>query len=400
MSNKIIVAGRNYCNLLTTARAFGEAGYEVEVLKVFKVKPSPLKFLRVMKPDNFSKYVVNYKEIVVGDDKGKITSALLKMAESEKKLLVPVDDYVCCAVDEALDVLSEHFYLPNIQNQKGAVVELMDKCKQKELAKKSALPVLDGWLIKSKKGSFDIPEDVKYPCFIKPNVSMLSDKNKMRVCKDKQELQATLEKYASAEDFQILCEELADIKQEYSILGVSAGGKAVTAGAFKVIEGGNHERKGVALVGELVDANELSEIIEKCNHFVELLGYTGLFDIDLIEAGNGQIYFVEINFRAGASTYAFNKVGVNLFEMLADYSLKNKPIETIELVNSNKKFVSEKVLMEEFARGDASLQKIKRCMSEADIFFIKNEDDMKPYSYFKKFYLPSALLRVRYKIKG
>lgn len=400
MNNKIIVAGRNYCNLLTTARALGEAGYEVEVLKVFKVKPNPLKFLRAMKPDAYSKYVVSYKEIAVGNNQNAVVEALLNMAEDDKKLIIPVDDYVCSAVDNGLDELNKSFVLPNVQNRAGALVELMDKAKQKEIAKKSNLPMLDGWLVKCENGEFSIPSEVKYPCFIKPNVSMLSDKNKMRACKNEDELKAVLTKYASQGDFEMLVEELADIKQEYSILGVSTGKKAVTAGAFKVIEGGNHERKGVALVGELVDANELSDIIEKCNRFIESIGYTGMFDIDLIEDKNGKIYFVELNFRAGASTYALNQAGVNLFKMLADYELKGKEIEDIPLVNSSKRFVSEKVLMEEFARGDADISKIKKCMNEAEVFFVKNENDMKPYKCFKRYYILSALLRVVYKIKG
>lgn len=400
MNDKIIVAGRNYCNILTTARALGEAGYRVEVLKVFKQKPNPLKFLRTMKPEAYSKYVCGYKEVVVNGDMNNITRALLDMAEGEKKLVIPVDDYVCYAVDIALDELSESFVLPNVNNTAGAVAELMSKSEQKRIATEQGLPVLSGVVIKSNGGEFEIPNEVKYPCFIKPNVSMLSTKSSMRKCDNEQELTQTLTKLAQKNDFEILCEELADIKQEYSILGVCAGERATAPCAFKVLEGGHRDRKGVTLIGELVNANMLSDIIAQCCRYVESIGYSGMFDIDLIEDKNGKIYFVEMNFRSGASTYAFNSIGVNLCAMLADYYVKGKPIEDAEPVNSSIRFLSEKILMEEFARGDAGFGDIKRCMNSAEAFFVKNENDMKPYRYFKSFYPASAVIRLMYKLKN
>ena len=32
---RVIVSGRNYCSNLSLARAFGQAGYEVEIVRVF-----------------------------------------------------------------------------------------------------------------------------------------------------------------------------------------------------------------------------------------------------------------------------------------------------------------------------------------------------------------------------
>lgn len=399
MNKRIIVIGRNYCNIITTARALGEAGYDVEVLKIFKTKPSALKFLRTMKPDAYSKYVKKYSELVLNNDKSVLIDYLCKNASDEKTLLIPVDDYTCTAIDEALDILSEHYIAPNINNISGEIVRLMDKNEQKNIAKSFDLPMLSGCVIKSNNGDFEVPIGVKYPCFVKPNVSVNSTKSKMAKCENESELNALLSKYASAGDFEMLVEEFADIINEYSILGVSTGDSAVSSGVFRVIEGGNHDRKGVAIIGEMIPNDGFGEIIEKCNAFVKSLGYCGMFDIDLIETVDGSIYFVELNFRAGASTYALNSVGINLYGAFADYVLNGKQIQIDKKVNENKIFVSEKVLMEEYARGDASASKVKKYMKMADVFFVKNDDDMKPYKYFKKYYLPSFLLRLVYKVK-
>lgn len=397
---KAVVIGRNYCNILTTARALGSAGYEVEVVKVFKEKPSALKFLRTMKPDAKSKYVSSYRELVVGSDENAIKGCLLEMAEKRKKLLVPVDDYVCCAVDRSLEELCKYFFAPGVNRTSGEIIRLMDKNEQKQQAEKYKLPVLQSCLITSENGAFNIPDNVQYPCFIKPNVSMKSTKSAMRKCENQNELSEVLTAYADKGDFEMLAEEYAEIRDEYSLLGLSTGESAITAGVFRVVEGGHHDRKGVALIGETVNPEAFEEIIGKCNRFVEGLGYVGLYDIDLIEDKNGKIYFVEINFRAGASTYALNALGVNLYGMYADYVMKGKPVDEHARVQESKLFISEKVLMEEFARGDICTSQVREYMNMADIFFVKSRDDIKPYKYFKKFYLLSALVRILYKIKG
>lgn len=399
MNKKVVVLGRNYCNILTTARALGEAGYSVEIIKVFKTKPSKLKFLRTMKPDSLSKYVTSYQELITNGDKNAVVNTVLKLAESEKKLVVPVDDYVCYAIDKKYEKLNDKFFIANINGKSRAIAELMQKDKQKEIAKEKNVPTLNGWLIKSDDGIYEIPDDIKYPCFVKPNVSMRSSKSNMKACKNQDELKRFLDKLSKQGDFEFLCEELADIKQEFSVLGLSDGKKAITAGAFRVLKGGHHDRNGVALLGELISPEKIEDSIKMCNKFVESLNYTGLYDIDLIQDVNDNVYFVEMNFRAGASTYALSKAGVNLFGGFADYMLKNEPIESIEPVNSKKTFISEKILMEEFARGDISFKEIRTLMNSADIFFVKNENDIKPYKYFKYFYLPSILVRISYKIK-
>lgn len=396
-----VVVGRNYCNILTTARALGEAGYEVEAIKIFKSKPNPLKFLRTMKPEEKSKYIKAYTEVVTTDGERSVSDHLCKIGdEKDKKILIPVDDYVCSAIDKALGEISKYYYAPSINNEECKIVELMDKQRQKELAKNFDLPLLQSWLIKSENGSFDLPNGIAYPCFIKPNVSMQSTKNTMAKCDSEDELKSLLTKYASKGDFEMLVEEFADIKDEYSILGVSTKGDAISPGVIKVIEGGHHERKGVAIIGKTVATDKFSDIITKCNEYIKSLNYTGMYDIDLIETMDGSIYFVELNFRAGASTYALNKCGVNIYKLYADSISTDKPLIKAEQNDKEMTFVSEKVLMEEYARGDMSIQKLKKYMNMADVYFVKDSDDKKPYKYFKKYYLHSTVLRLLYKVKG
>lgn len=396
-----VIVGRNYGNILTMARDLGTAGYDIEVVRLYKKKPRKFNVLGRMKPEAYCKYVKKYSTCIVNDNIQGVVDVLVSLSlKNQKKLLMPTDDYSACIVDENLETLKLYYFLPNIRDKQGEIVHLMDKNEQKKMAKKFNLPLLQSCLICANNGEIDIPEDIQYPCFIKPNISMASTKAKMAKCSSEKELLRILRRYAQVENFEMLAEDFVEIKNEYAILGISMQEIVLVPGIFKTNESGHKERKGVALTGEIVSTEKFQNIIEQCCKFVGSLDYTGLFDIDLIEAGDGKIYFVELNFRAGASTHVVTEAGANLPAMLADYffgkaSLKEQDI-SIEL---GKRFVSEKILLEEYVRSDVDFRKVKTLMKEAEVYFIKDVDDPKPYCYFRKYYAVAAMLRIPYKIR-
>lgn len=397
----VIVAGRNYCNILTMARALGEAGYDVEVLRLFKKAPSRMNLLAKMEPDAQSQYVKGFYRCYVNDQPKRVIRQLHKLADEKfQKLIMPVDDYTACIIDEAYQELKEFYLIPSVGDKEGEISRLMDKNEQKRLAAKYDLPMLSSVVIKSENGYFEIPEEVQYPCFIKPNISMNSTKSKMAKCNSREELKATLQKYSQKEDFEMLVETYANIKAEYSLLGVSVREKTIAPCVFKVLEGGHKERTGVTIIGEAVDASRFQKIISKCCQFINSLEYSGLFDVDLLETTDGKIYFIELNFRAGASTHLFTKTGVNLAQIYADYMMTGKTIQDVSATQSvGKKFVSEKVLLEEYVRNDISIFKARRFMSEADVCFIKDEADLQPFKYFKRYYLIAICFKFPYWIR-
>lgn len=396
-----VVAGRNYCNILAMSRALGKSGYDVEVLRIFKTKPGRTRLLRRMKPDAFSRYVREYHECIADNDAGRIADWLVRHAAGNHgKLLLPSDDYSAWAVDETLDELRKFYVVPSIADKAGAISRLMDKNEQKKLAAAFNLPMLQSTVIKSEGGHYEIPAGIVFPCFIKPNISMSSTKAKMRKCSDMDELAEVLNGYAASGDFEILAEEYADIKNEYSLLGVSTSDGVAAPCLFRTVRGGHRERKGVALMGETISCEGLQPLIDECCSFIKSLDYTGLFDADFIETADGEIYFIELNFRAGASMHAFTETGVNLPGMFADNIIKGVEFkENCVVAETGKLFISEKVLMEEYARNDASKAEIKNWMNEADIHFVKDDNDPGPYKYFRRFYAVAGLMRVLYRVR-
>lgn len=350
----------------------------------------------MLKPDAYSKYIKAYRVCVSDRRSRRIVNRLKKIADkNEKMLIIPADDLMAYIVDDYYDTLKQYYYLPNVNDTEGAVNKLMSKGVQKELALKAGLPVLNSCVITTKEGNFEIPETVTYPCFIKPNISKNSSKSKMKKCYNEKELRSTLEKYSEKKDVEMLVEDFVKIKREYSILGLSTKAGAVGPGLFAAIEGGQNEHIGVAVVGQLLDPATMQPLVDNLINFVSTLKFDGLYDIDLVETEDGKIYFVELNMRYGASGYAVTKGGANLPGMFADYMIYGTPIDKECKVNNiGATFVSEKVLIEEYAMGRLSKQKLKSALNEADITFIKDKEDPQGYRHFKKFYKVATLKRL------
>ena len=395
---RVLVSGRNYCSNLCMARSLGEAGYEVEVLRIFQTRPKKTNVMKIMKPDAYSQYVKAYHVCVSRRRSKRIVNRLIKLADLERKmLLIPADDLVANIVDDHLEELREYYYLPNVDNIPGEINRLMSKDVQKELAKAAGLPVVNSCLIRTVKGEFEIPESVTYPCFIKPNISKNSSKSKMKKCESEEELRATLTEYSMKKDVEMLVEDFVEIGKEYSLLGVSTKEGAVGPGFFVAEQGGHKERRGVAMIGRILPCSEYQPLIDNLIKFVASLNYEGLYDVDLIETADGTMYFVELNMRFGASGYAVTQSGVNLPGMFADYMLMNKPIDmNCEIEKAGKTFISEKVMIEEYMKSFITKSEMKQFMDNVDVHFVKNDKDVRPYKHFSKFYSVASIMRMIY----
>ena len=249
-------------------------------------------------------------------------------------------------------------------------------------------------MIRTENGEFEIPDTVTYPCFIKPNISKNSSKSKMKKCETEEELRQTLTEYSVKKDVEMLVEDFVEIGKEYSLLGLSTKDGAVGPGFFGAEQGGHKERRGVALIGKILPCEDYQPLIKNLIDFVASLKYEGLYDVDLIETVDGKMYFVELNMRFGASGYAVTQSGVNLPGMFADYVLMNKPIDfECKIDEAGKRFISEKVMIEEYMKSFLTKSEMKKAMESVDIHFVKNNKDMRPYRHFKKFYFIASVMR-------
>ncbi len=396
-SPRVMVAGRNYCSNLCMARSLGEAGYDVEVLRIYQWTPQKGTLARVMRPDTYSKYIKAYYSCVSYRRTKAIVNKLKKIADPyNKMLLIPADDLVAYIADEYMDVLSEYYIMPNINGTAGEIGRLMSKEVQKDLAKQAGLPVINSCVIRTVRGRFVIPKSVTYPCFIKPNISKNSSKSKMCRCDNEKELSAALIELSKKKDVEFLVEDFVDIQKEYSLLGVSTKDGAVAPGYFVAEKGGHDEHRGVTLVGRILPCQKEQEFIDKVVKFVASLGFDGLFDVDLLKTNDGKLYFIEVNMRFGASGYAVTKAGVNLPAMFADYMFKGIPIDLNCKINTpDITFISEKIMLDEYVNGYLSKDDMAKLMESVDVHFVYDKDDMGAYNHFKKYYPMAKRLKAK-----
>ena len=398
---KVLICGRNGSSNLCMARSFGIAGYPVEVLRITQKKQKPWNLMQYLIPEAHSKYVRAYHSVLCNSQNRIIADKLLQLGKrGEKMLLIPACDMAASAADEFLEELREFYWLPNVNGRAGEINRLMQKHVQTELARKAGLPVVNSCVIKTHNGEFTIPDSVRYPCFMKPNVSRNSNKGTICRCDSEQQLRQKLTAFSRNRDIEMLVEDYLEIAREYAILGVSAGGTVAAPGYFVAEEGGHEGRKGVTMVGRVCSTSVHQKLIDDICRFVGTLNMEGLFDVDLIETVDGKLYFVELNLRYGASGYAVTRSGANLPAMYADCLIYGAPIDpNCKIESSGKQFVSEKVMMDEYARGFLTLRQIGLRMKQTQIHFIEDPEDPKPYRHFKKFYLFSMAARVLFRLK-
>lgn len=391
---RVMVAGRNYSSNLCMARSLGLAGFDVEIMRIYSRKPAKGDTLSSMIPDAYSKYVKAFHTCTLNGSTLRGADALLAIADKDKRmLLVPTDDITALIIDESYDRLKEHYYMPNIKDTGGEIVRMMSKDAQKELADTCGLPMLDSCVVKSDDGRYEIPASVSYPCFIKPDVSCRSSKKRMKICSSEDELRSALDEISLTAEPDLLIEDYVNVKRELSLLGLCIDGKVLCPGMIEATSGGHGARRGVAATGisiSPVDRSIISEsMIGKIRAYMRATGYNGLFDIDLIEAEDGRQYFLEVNLRYGASGYVMTCNGINLPGIYASHILYGCEIPTEEeLLNAlqdpgkRTAFASEKVLMENYADGVITESEFTEELASAEIHFIKDEADMKPYQKF------------------
>ena len=228
MKQKVVVIGHGYTSRLGVIRALGRAGYEVIVIVMTFLKKDG-KEANVSKPiDCYSKFVSQVFYCVTDEEK-LIQLLLDKCIDKQQKVVViPDSDFSAATIDLNQDRLKDHFLFPHINHEQGAIVEWMDKIRQKETADRVGLDVAKGWLIQVKDGIYTIPLDLRYPCFPKPLATLVGAKTGLGKCDSEKDLRKAIDLLIKrSSTISILVEEYKKIEAEHALLGLSDGKNVV-----------------------------------------------------------------------------------------------------------------------------------------------------------------------------
>ena len=382
----VIVIGKNYSTSLGVIRALGEAGYKCIAIQASRKKQ------KIKTPELFSRYVEKYY-LAFGDCEKEVLRILDALSDGGRKLIIPIDDYSAYILDKHYDSLAGRFFLPSVNRTGGALNELMKKDRQKEMAAGNGVLCAKSVVLnRNEQKQFELTPDLPFPCFVKPNISAVTNKNSIQRCDSPEELKSVLNS-VSAGVSGVLAEEFLEITNEYVICGLSLDGyKVIIPGMIQKTKVGEGSLKGITAKGIPVHGERYSELIRRLENMIRSIRLTGLFDIEIIES-NGQFFFNELNLRNGAAGYAVTANGVNLPALYADYMLRGKEFPDSCDMRSEKDFVSEKVEMDSFAGRHISFREMRKDIRSAQVRFIKDPHDIKPYLHFLKFSFFKVLMK-------
>ena len=387
MAHRVVIIGQFFNNRLAILRPLGELGYDISVIALESKKRRNI--------DSYSRYVSNYY-LCSKDSADELLSILLTKYkdENQKVILIPIDDFSVYVLDSNYAKLKQNFILPNIHDRQGAVVEWMDKDKQKGLAREIGLQVADSKSLSIVNGIYNIPTNILYPCFIKPQSFTLKAKKALHRCDNEKDLKKTLDSICCQySNIVVMIEDYKQIEREYAAVGVSNGKEVIIPGVIEIMSMGRGAGSGVAKTGRIVPTTEYDRLIEKFKNFVQKIGFVGIFDIDFYLCDN-QFYFGELNLRYGGSGFVIFKKGINLPGMLVR-SLLGEPIDKMQkYIVSSSTYTNEKVCLGDWYGCYMTTKEYYNTIKSSDFQLIRDKEDPEPERAFKLFFAKMFIKRI------
>lgn len=374
---EVIIIGQNYNTSLGLIKSIGEGGFRCATVK-FKRKASTLRaYLQVpFSPDICSKYVKKWVQIPREPEETLIQGLIDNFGDkTNKKLILPADDYCAHVLDKNHLLLTEYFHVPHITDGEHSLGYYMDKQNQKTIADKCGIDVSKTWSVKITKGVNPIiPNDIVYPCITKPQSSIGLPKSYIQKCNNQTELQTLLNQISQKSSCEILVEEYIKVEEEFTIPGISNGTDVLIPSFLKKIVIGKGSHKGVTICGKVENSNRYSKECSKLVTLMQNIGFTGVFDIEVLKSGN-KFYLNEINFRNGAAGLSLTKAGINLPSIYVSHLLNGTPLNFSYSQFKELTFVNDKAALEYYLAGECSKSEYKDLINKVSIRLIDNKDD-------------------------
>lgn len=285
---KVIIIGTSHHNTYSMLRCFGESGMLADLILY----------------GNNSSYIFKSRFIATKYTAIDASDALSLLNNTyEKGIIISCTDEISSLLDKSYSSLKERFVFFNCGSD-GLLTRYMDKFQQTEIAKNIDLKVPFS-IAGTPNDILGNINDTSFPLLIKPLESIHGGK-KIRMCNDRESLVQALKDFDPQS--KVLAQDFINKESEIVILGVSIGGELIIPGYILKFR----DTLGGTTYGRVNPISDLpAGIVSSCEKFVDALSYEGLFGIEMIKSGD-DYYFIEINLRNDATTYALAKAGCNL----------------------------------------------------------------------------------------
>jgi D-aspartate ligase len=292
--NIAIVFGNDHTNSVGVIQSLGKAGYR-SIGLVYGFKND------FVKSSNYVDYVISAKnaqeciEKLINTDLGY-----------RKRLpIIATCDMAALTLERNSDRLKERFLFEYSTN--FSLEYIAKKENQVRMAMEAGFNVPKSWNLSNTK---QIPNDVIYPCLIKPLVSCEGAKSDIRVCNTQKELEFNLSSLGHTKN--VLLQQYIDRDYEISILGcgLSSGNCVIPAIENKLTLYPKYVGLECLANMQPLEDGLIKRSIEK---LVSLAGYVGLFSVEMMHCKkDDKFYFTEINLRNDGAESFVTKYGANL----------------------------------------------------------------------------------------
>ena len=367
-TNKVVIFGRNYINVLGLIRNYGEVGFEVTLVWLKDAGLAPKE----------SRYIKEFKEVRTINE-GIEWILKNKTAINEKQILSTDNDEIMVFIDTYYDELSPKFYFMGC-SKRGMMRQALQKEYQCNLAEKC------GFLVPrtEKVNIGEFPKTLKYPIITK--VADSTDYHHWKgcqiVCQSEEELKKSYNTVFTDFDKSkcILLQEYIEKSNELQIEGISYNSGKEVFTPIQVLSHRVHKNGyGTYKFGEIYHSGD--DLKKKLAEMLKTIGYTGIFELELLKGKDGNLYFLEINLRTTMFNYVFTSMGINLCSIYAKSLLhKSLSLDDISLTAKKCTFMYEdRDFQMSVLHGDVSLHQWIKDLLNTDCFLIYNRKDLKPF---------------------
>ncbi len=290
MREYIVLVTKEHYNPLGIVRTLGEAGISPIVVAV----RGDLKFV------GQSKYVK--EKYYVDSTEDGIELIIDKFASTrEKSFILTGDDVTVAMIDKYYDRLKDYFFFYNA-GESGRIAHYMDKDVMMSIVAKHDIKIAKTWKVKVG----EIPKDIVYPVMTKA-INSIGDewKDIVYVCYNDIELN---EAFSHMRSEKVLVQQYIEKVDELSFDAISVNhGKDV----WVITEASQvYNMPDKYSPYWFIKNSENKEMQKKIAKVIEEIRLEGIFEFEFLKDRDGNLWFLEINFRNTALGYSTTVAGM------------------------------------------------------------------------------------------
>ena len=368
---KVIIIGVSHHNTYSMIRCFGEHGIK-PILLLYGCEDSYI--LR-------SNYIS--ESFVVASANAASEELIRKKEVWAGGLVISCTDAIASEIDFHYDSIKNIYHIFNC-GETGKLTYYMNKLVQTKCAKDVGLAVpssFEGLVNELKECS------VPFPRIMKPVESIHGGK-RISISQNQEEFDNSISNLNEAD--KVIVQQFIQKEYEIVIVGLAIGDTVVIPGYVHKYR----DEKGGTTYATIKPAAELPLfLLEQCENLVKNMNYQGLFGIELIKQGDSY-FFIEINLRNDATTYAIAKAGVNLpmalFENVVRGGDFNACLGKIREINSMVEFPDFIHVLRRKVSIFSWYKQLKNC----DCKYIFSKEDREPFKVYRKEFIRFLIKRI------